>query len=588
MATSTPVKVPSIDYTSRDFRAISSDMIAAIPFYTPEWTDHNDTDYGIVTLKSFAGQMDVLHFYVDRAAGELFPATAVKRESVVKAFKIINYELRSVIPASADAIFSIKTALLLPLTIPMGTKVQTIAGPEQSAIILETAVDLVIPTGQTSGTVSVVEGITGTEDLGTSTGQAYQQITIQTLTIIVSSLQIVIDEGGGPIVWTLVDDFTQSGPTDRSYRIELDATENIHVFFGDNLQGKIPVSGADINSNFRYITGDRGGVFGNVGANTITIVVDTIIFNGGPITVAVNNPAQASSGQDIESIVEAKRLGPASLRTLNRAVTPEDYATLSQQFGGVAKALVTQGAGQGDPCCACNLNLYVAPTGGGTLSITAKQNLLDFLDPLKMVGTCVKIQDPNYVGITIQGSVFVFSNFDLPTATTALNTSLSSFFDLAGDFAGFGQDLFLGNLFSQLESVSGVDHVDLIQCSRVPLPVLEIWTGNGTINTPIIGQAAQDETWTITFLSPTIFSVVGSVSGIQNNGATGVAYSSNKGEVQFTITAGLTPQALGDRITFQTSTFLGNVPIDNTEIIAQGGVSLSFVVVPARLTGVNC
>ncbi len=31
-------RIPPIDYTSRDFEAISQDMIKAIPFMAPEWT----------------------------------------------------------------------------------------------------------------------------------------------------------------------------------------------------------------------------------------------------------------------------------------------------------------------------------------------------------------------------------------------------------------------------------------------------------------------------------------------------------------------------------------------------------------------
>lgn len=31
-------KIPPIDYTSRDFEAISQDMVRAIPFFCKEWT----------------------------------------------------------------------------------------------------------------------------------------------------------------------------------------------------------------------------------------------------------------------------------------------------------------------------------------------------------------------------------------------------------------------------------------------------------------------------------------------------------------------------------------------------------------------
>lgn len=584
----TTLKVPAIDYTSRDHQSIVADIIRAIPFYCPEWTDHNDTDPGIALAKSFAGTLDVLHFYIDRAAGEMYLPTLVKRESIVKIGKLVGFELRSVTPASADVVFTLPGPLASDLTIPKGFKVQTVASSQQTPITYETSQNLVIPAGETEGTMTVVEGVSGTETLGTSNGQAFQKIAVEASIIIESSFVFEVDEGSGFLAWERVESFVNSGPTDIHFRAELDAEELITVFLGDNLQGKIPVNGADFRTQFRKITGDRGGVFGNVGADTITLALDQVFFLGNPVNLTVTNPAQASGGEDVQSIEEAKRLLPASIRALMRAVTPEDYKTLAEQFGGVAKSKVTQGSGGSDPCCACNLDLYVAPTGGGVLSTSAKQDLLNYFDSRKMAGTCLKIKDPTYVGITIRGNVTVFSNIDLKTVQDAVTAAASSFFDLGGVNADFGRDLFLGNLFAAFSAVNGIDHVDIVQCSRVPVPSLDVWSGDGTINTPTVGPAAKDETWTLTFLSPMTFSVVGSESGIQPNGTIGVDYGTPNGAVAFKITAGANPQVLGDRVTFKTSTFLGNVPMDNFEIMAQGGVSFQFVVVPTRLSGVNC
>lgn len=582
------LKIPSIDYTTRDFTAIVGDIIRVIPFYCPEWTDNNDTDFGITLSKGFAGVLDVLHFYIDRAAGEMFLPTAVKRESIVKIGKLVGYELRSVIPASADVVFTLPSTLPADFTIPKGFQVQTVASSQQSAVVFETVADLVIQAGQTQGTTSVVEGTSGSEALGTSTGQAFQQIDVTSSIIIQASFVFQVDEGAGFVTWTLVPSFVNCGPNDTAYRIELDAKELITVFLGDNLQGHIPTTGSNMQALFRTITGDRGGVFGNVGAGTITLQLSQVFYLGNPVSLTLTNPAQASGGEDVQSIDEAKRLIPASIRALNRAVTVDDYKTLVEDFGGVAKAKIIQGTGGSDPCCACNLDLYIAPTGGGTLSTQAKNDLLTYLDGLKMAGNCIKIQDPTYVGITIQGTVTALSNFDLKTIQDAVATASSGFFDLSGLFADFGQDLFLGNLFANYEAINGIDHVDIIQCSRVPVPVYNVWTGNGTINTPTIGPASDNEDWTLTFLSSTTFSVVGSVSGIQPNGTIGVSYATPNNALAFEITVGSNPQALGDQITFQTSTYLGNVPIDNTEIMAQGAVSFQYVVIPARLTGVNC
>ena len=244
------VQIPSIDYTSRDQPAIKQDMIRAIPLFTPEWTDFNDSDFGIILVTVFAGAMDVIHFYVDRAAGEMFLPTAVKRESVVKILKLINFELRSIVPASVDVKFTLTQTLPNAVLIPAGTKVQTVAFEQGEPVVYETATDVTIPSGGTEATVSVVEGESGTEPLGTSTGQAFQSFPILAAIIVEGSLAIFVDEGSGPELWISVVTFVDSGPADKHYRVERDADEGIEVFFGDNLQGKIPAPTAVITSAF--------------------------------------------------------------------------------------------------------------------------------------------------------------------------------------------------------------------------------------------------------------------------------------------------------------------------------------------------
>ena len=36
--TKVALRVPPIDYTSRDFPAIAADKVRSIPFFAPEWT----------------------------------------------------------------------------------------------------------------------------------------------------------------------------------------------------------------------------------------------------------------------------------------------------------------------------------------------------------------------------------------------------------------------------------------------------------------------------------------------------------------------------------------------------------------------
>jgi len=581
------VNAPPLDYTSRDQEAVRADMIRAIPFYTPDWTDNNPTDPGIVLLSLLAGQFDVLHFYIDRMAAESYLPTAVKRESVVKLLRLIGFELRSIVPASADVTFTL-APISASVTIPAGTQVQTVASENQQPVIFETAADLTIPALGTSGVVSVVEGEADDEDLGISTGQAFQDFPIEATIIVEDELAILVDEGTGETQWTEVVSFVDSGPADTHYRIERNADDTITVFFGDNLQGKIPTATSTVRAAFRAITGDRAGVFGNVGAGKITTIVGTILSDAGTgVTFSVTNPLQASGGEDRQSIEEAKRLGPSNLLALNRAVTPADYKTLAEQIGGVAKAKVIQGT-SGDACCACNIDLYIAPTGGGTASQTLKDDILDFFEDRKMVGTCIEIKDPTYVEVDTEGTTYIASNVNFENTKELVVSTIAEFFSLDGDYADFGSDVFLGNLFAALENIDGVDHVDLSSVTRKPVPVLETWQGTGAFSAITVSDTTKEEDWTVTFISSTTFSVQGSVSGLQQDGTVGVSYLSDNGEISFTITPGAVPNVIGDVATFETSKAFGNVPISPTEIMSQGTVTMTYAVVPASSAASAC
>ena len=581
------VNVPPLDYSSRDQEAIREDLIRAIPYYTPDWTDNNPTDPGIVLLSLLAGGLDVLHFYIDRMAAESYLPTAVKRESVVKLLRLIGFELRSVVPASADVTFTL-SPISSPVTIPAGTKVQTVASENQEPIVYETAAALVFAALATSGTVSVVEGEAGDEELGDSNGVAYQEFPIEAVIIVEGSLEIFVDEGAGEVLWTAVGSFVDSGPTSTVYRAERNADDTVTIFFGDNLQGKIPAATSSVRAVFRLITGNRGGVFGNVGAGKISTLIGTVLSDAGTgVTFEVTNPTQASGGEDRQSIEEAKRLGPASLLALNRAVTPSDYKTLAEQFGGVAKAKVIQGTSS-DACCACNIDLFIAPTGGGTASTALKDDILDFFEDKKMVGTCIEIEDPTYVAIDLAGTTFIASNVNFQDTQALVNNTIAEFFSLDGEFADFGGDMYLGNLFAAIENIDGVDHVDLDKATRRPVPVLETWQGDTAFSLIAPGTTAKDETWTVTFLSPTTFSCQGSVSGLQQDGTVGALYTSDDGEISFTLTAGSTPNQIGDVATFLVSKLFGNVPISPTEIMERGTVTMGFAVVPASGAASSC
>lgn|GEM_PF-173811 len=569
-------RIPPIDYTSRDFEAIAQDMVRAIPFIAPEWTDHNLSDFGIVLQRLLAMVADTLHFYIDRNANEAFLPTAITRRSVINLLQLINFQLNSAAPASVDVLFSLQDPLTGDLLIPAGTELQTSSDATDGPIYFETSQDAIIPAATLEVSAPAVEGRTVSETIGVSIGVPRQQFDLTQSPVIDGSIENYIDEGAGPALWSEVESFAYSGPDDKVFTTIRDEEDKVTCLFGDNAQGKIPDNGSEIDSEYRI----GGGEVGNVPENTIKVINDTLTFNGVGVNLAVTNPLAASGGEDAMTIEEAKVLGPQSLLALNRAVTPLDFKTLAEAFPGIAKANVEVGSVPQDVTtgCCCLVRLTIAPTGGGTPSTQLKADLLEYLNARKMIGTCIEIVDPTYGPVDGVGTIHMGSNFSMEQGALDVEDSLNAFFDLGSEYVDFGQPIYLSDFYHMIESIPGVDHVDLTKLTRRPVPNCGPWSGDCEITGFGIGDTSKNEQWTVTMLSATDFSVVGSVSGIQSNGTVNSTYTTDGGELSFTVScSGPTPPSPGDKCKFETSPKIDNVPMGPVEIPTKGDFVFAFV-----------
>ena len=57
-----------------------------------------------------------------------------------------------------------------------------------------------------------------------------------------------------------------------------------------------------------------------------------------PAIKSITNPLPATGGTDHESEAEAKLRGPTTMKTLDRAISLDDYENLTIVFTGIAKA----------------------------------------------------------------------------------------------------------------------------------------------------------------------------------------------------------------------------------------------------------
>ena len=448
-----------IDYTSLDWLAFLSDMAGDIPRLTPEWTDTNPTDPGMVLLELLAFALDGLSYRLDVLAQESFLQTAVLRKSVLSHARMLDYTPKPPTSAMVELLLSVSPQAL-DFTIPAGTRFATASTPTEEAISFESLEEVEVPTGATEITLTAIQGETREELLGSSSGLSNQFFELSHRPLVYlptgeSSLDVLVVENGVTTQWSEVRTLLDAGPGERAYAITTDEDDVVTVNFGDGGLGRIPVAGVD-NLRARYRTGV--GRKGNVGANTITQMVSNL-----PQVLSVTNPASATGGSDRESVDSIKRQAPRNLRTLWRAVTAEDYKTLAEGLPGVAKATVVCG-GAGEGHFFGQVNVYIVPEGGGLPSEDLKSQVETFLGEREMLNAVTVARDPVYVPIVISLQVTVKEEYLREDTRARVQRALESFLDQAG--VDFGMAVYESDVLGLSRGLEGVHHADLLFLHR--------------------------------------------------------------------------------------------------------------------------
>lgn len=168
--------------------------------------------------------------------------------------------------------------------------------------------------------------------LGSSDGLPNQQFTGSKQFPIRGSTSVTVDG----LEWLEVRSFLQSRSTDRHYRLDTDPDNRPVFIFGDGVAGAVPDVGVgNISAEYRY----DAELNGNVGAGTITtdksgLALAANLFN--PRSAFGWAPPEGSTPASLE---QAKINGPASLRTGDVALSPDDIESLITRASQIEEGL---------------------------------------------------------------------------------------------------------------------------------------------------------------------------------------------------------------------------------------------------------
>ncbi len=455
------------DYTDKDFDSLRLRLQNLVRSVFPDWTDFNVASFGNILLELFAFVGDLLAFYQDNQARESRIATATQRKNLIALTKLLGFRPAGARAATTDAVFTLAAVPAAAVVIRGGSRVRTASVTDP--VIFQVLADVTIPAGASPPTTTgTLEHSQSQEELFASTGLPNQELVLPSTPFLDGSA--VVSAGNG--AYTEVPNFLGSGAADRHFTVIVDQNDRATVRFGNGVNGVIP-SGT---ITARYKTG--GGGKGNVNAGTLTKLDGSFTDdNGAPVSVTVTNPQPASGGSDRQTVAQIKVLAPESIRVLNRTVSREDFEINARRLSEVARALMlTSNEDAGIPE---NTGiLYVIPRGGGLPSQALKDAVREQVTVVfpSTLTFQVSVQDPNYLAVDVEASVFLRQGVNAATVRSAIQKALADFFavsladgtpnpnvdfgfnlkDVDGNPAG---EIALSDVFNVVRDVSGVRKV---------------------------------------------------------------------------------------------------------------------------------
>lgn len=271
-------------------------------------------------------------------------------------------------------------------------------------------------------------------------------------------------KGAQAMRWQPQRDLLKSGPFALDFVPETEEDGAVYLRFGNDVLGRRPAK--QLQAFYRIGNGRAG----NVGALSIAhVYLPEDTNRSTPAITAVTNPLAAAGGIDPEPIEDVKLYAPQAFRTPQRAVTTEDYAMFARQYPGVQQALAARrwtGSWY-------TLFITVDRENGLPVDAAFEADLLDFLEPMRLAGHDLKIENPQFVPLDIALRVTIEADYFADEVQAVLarvfsNGALSSgelgFFH--PDRFTFGQPVYLSQIVARAVEVTGVQSVQATRFQR--------------------------------------------------------------------------------------------------------------------------
>lgn len=538
------LKNPWVGYLDRSHQQIKNSILKRLGETNPEITDHSESNILVVIVSMFSGVSEMINYYIDNMAREAFISTARRYSSVVKHTRLIDYRIKAAIPSTADLNITFydevnePTPIMAQFDILQGTRFFT----DNNTTFITTE-DYRVNVGDTAINIAV-EQKNYIEDKIIGNTVATMDAVYQLGTDYVND-SLLLKVGGQ--IWNLVDSLGRSGPDDEDFIVEITADRKAVIKFGDGINGKIPNAGMEILASY-YIT---QGSLGNVNAGNINQT--DYVFDLQDIqakSYKLRNITQSIGGTDYESIERIRRSAPLSLRTLDRAVTRQDYIDITMLAPGVDKATVHFECGK-------YVELYISPNGGGIASSLLLQSTKEYLHRRKMVTTEIEIKPAGETYIVIDVEVWAKFRMDTIQTKDDIIEALLNRYDY--ESSDVNRSIRKSDIIATIDNLPKVDYLNLKSVYLKPYFRRE--TGNTELiaDMETTNRSEQKANWLLQFDGN--FIRVYRNNNFDGNITIGTLYTDQAESIKITVEPN--NYQVGDQWEFTTYPYNQNIEVDD-------------------------
>lgn len=435
-------------YVGKDIVALRRSIIDTIQRETSDWTDFNEGDLGMVLVETLAGIADMLNFYLDKQANEVYLDRAKEPKNIRSILQTINYRIPLKVAPYGELRVVVEDTWAFDIIIPRYTRFCT---SSDSIVEYVSTKDEILSAGEREVFISVKQGKRIDKYVKVEKLKKEWKYYLDSNNVAEKSV-IIIDSIGE---WEEVDDAFLEYKGGRYFSIHRDPEEKVYILFTWNWDVLLP---DDPEEEVHIMYLDTMGEEGRVESYAIDTVLDNVYDeNGEDIkrALVVRNTESARGGVSeydlYEETVKAKRF----VKRMGKLVTLEDYRTRAMDFPEVYRAVAQDWSSEGSIVAKpYQVMIWVVPH-------KAEELPLSYCSKMKSEiygeGICIIdliVQQATYIDFTIKARIKIKSSDEAYRRKLRLNVQEALYEEYSHQSLSFGYRIIKSEIEATIYRVS--------------------------------------------------------------------------------------------------------------------------------------